>query len=112
MATNVQRVLACALMLGTCGCFAPQGYLFTNTTVPYAVPGETSVRVGTKSCHVNITQIKEPFSRLNLSVMWSDRAVAEAMSKAGMTDLHYADVQTLSVMNKVYERRRLVFYGE
>ena len=45
-------------------------------------------------------------------MLWTDRAVAEAMQRAGMTEIRYADLQTLSVMNSVYERRSLVFYGE
>jgi len=112
MATKFKTGLLCTLLLGMCGCFSPRGYLFTYTQVPYALPYETVGRVGTRSCRVDITQLKEPFSRANLSVMWSNRIVAEAMKRAGMTEIRYADVQTLSVLNSVYERRRLIFYGE
>ncbi len=112
MATELKVGLFCTLLLGACGCFAPRGYLFTHSTVPYTLPYEKTVRAGTKSCRVDITQIKEPFSRANLSVMWSDRAVAEAMKQAGMAELRYADLQKFSVLNGIYERRRLIFYGE
>lgn len=112
MATEPRIFLLAALLAGTCGCFSPRGYIVTHTTLPYVLPYETVGRVATKSCHVDITQIKEPFSRANLSVMWTNRAVNEAMKRAGMTELRYADIQTFSVMNSVYERRRLIFYGE
>jgi len=112
MATEPRHVLIVALLLGTCGCFSPRGYILTHTTVPYFLPYETAGRVSSKSCRVDITQVKEPFSRANLSVMWTNRAVSESMKRAGMTELRYADLQTLSVMNSVYERRRLIFYGE
>lgn len=29
-----------------------------------------------------------------------------------MTEIRYADLQTFSLFNSVYERRRLIFYGE
>jgi hypothetical protein len=29
-----------------------------------------------------------------------------------MTEIRYADLQTFSLLNSVYERRRLIFYGE
>ncbi len=103
---------AALLLLAVCGCFAPRGYVFTRSTLPYTLPAEEDRRVATKSCRVDITQIKEPFSRLNLSVMWSSRAVIDAMRRAGMTTLRYADIETLSIMNSVYERRRLIFYGD
>ncbi len=45
-------------------------------------------------------------------MIWTDRAVSEAMKKAGMTEIRYADLQTFSLLNSVYERRRLIFYGE
>jgi len=112
MATELKNGVLVALLLGACGCFQPRGHLFTRTTEPYTLPWETSRRVATKSCQVDITQIKEPFTRANLSVMWSNRAVADALSRAGMTDVRYADLQTLSFLNSVYERKRLVFYGD
>jgi len=113
MATELKIGMLCVALLGACGCFTPRGYVFTRTTVPYAMPDdEAKGRVGMKSCRVDITQIKEPISRANLSVMWTNRAVAEAMKRAGMTELRYADLQTFSIMNSTYERRRLIFYGE
>lgn len=111
MATEWKAVSVCVLLLGS-GCSTPRGFLFTRATVPYALPYETAGRVASKSCRVDVTQIKEPFSRVSLSVMWTSRAVADAMEKAGMTELRYADLQTVSILNSVYERRRLIFYGE
>lgn len=113
MGTELKNGLLFALLLGACGCFSPKGYLFTRTTVPYTLPYETAgKRVGTKSCRVDTTQITEPFTRTNLSVMWTQRAVAAALKRAGMSEVRYADLETLSILNSSYERRRLVFYGE
>jgi len=112
MATKLPIGLFFALLLLTTGCFSPSGYVFTRTIEPYGFPDEQRNQVGAKSCSVDITQIKEPFSRLKLTVIWTNRAVQEAMKKANMTEVRYADIITLSVLNKTYERRRLIFYGE
>jgi len=101
-----------ALLFIATGCASPSGYLYTRKVEPYSFPEEERNHVGTKSCTVDITQIKEPFSRVRVSVVWTNRAVQEAMKKAKMTEVRYADMITLSVLNKTYERRRLVFYGE
>jgi hypothetical protein len=112
MATKPPIALLFTLLLLTAGCFSPSGYLFTRTIEPYGLPDEQRNQVGPKSCTVDITQIKEPISRLRVTVIWTNRAVQEAMKKANMTEVRYADLITLSVLNKTYERRRLVFYGE
>jgi hypothetical protein len=59
-----------------------------------------------------VTQIKEPFTRANLSVLWTDRDVSEALRHAGISEIRYADLETLSVLNGIYARRRLIFYGD
>ena len=107
-----RTALLCAALLGAGGCFAPRGILLTYTTLPYAMPYEQAGHAAPKSCHVDITQLKEPFSSVNLSVTWTSRVVAEAAAKSDMTELRYADIQTLSILNGLYKRRRLVFYGE
>jgi len=112
MATKLPIGLFFALLLLATGCFSPSGYVYTRKVEPYAFPEEQRNQVATKSCTVDITQIKEPFSRVRVSVEWTNRAVQEAMKKAKMTEVRYADMITLSVLNKTYERRRLVFYGE
>jgi hypothetical protein len=112
MATEFKTGALCVLMMGACGCVAPKGCLVTYTTAPYTLPYEAVAHVGSKSCEVDITQIKEPITQARLSVMWSNRAVADAMERAGMAEIRYADLQTLSIFNSAYERRRLIFYGE
>jgi hypothetical protein len=112
METKASRVCLFALLLLATGCASPSGYLFTRKVEPYSFPDEERNHVGTKSCTVDITQIKEPFSRLKVTVIWTNRAVQEAMKKSNMTEVRYADLITFSVFNKTYERRRLVFYGE
>ena len=112
MATKLTISLCFALLLLATGCYSPSGYIYTRMVEPYDFPDEQRNHVGKKSCTVDITQIKEPISRLRITVIWTNRAVQEAMKKANMTEDRYADLITLTVLNKTYERRRLVFYGE
>jgi len=115
MATDARGLRPCLLAaaLAACsGCLAPRGILYTYATTPYTLPDEGAARRGGKRCTVDITQLKEPVSRANLSVLWTNRGVREAAARAGRTELRYADIQTLSLLNGVYARRRLIFYGE
>jgi hypothetical protein len=100
------------LALSGSGCFSPDGILITRTTAPYELPTDRTVLKATKSCSVDITQLREPVTQAHLSVVWTSRVVVDAASRAGISDIRYADLQTFSVLNGVYKRQRLVFYGE
>ncbi len=106
------RGLAALSLLALSGCFTPHGGLLTSTTEPYYLPHQSGARWGSKSCVVDITQLKEPFSGAPISVLWTSQAVAEAAEQAGISELRYADLRTLSLFNETYVRRSLVFYGE
>lgn len=112
MATKQTTGCLLLALLNATGCLAPSGYIVTHTTVPYELPAASVSRRASKSCFVDITQLKEPFSGASLSVIWTSRAVLDAAARANMTELRYADLQTLSIMNGTYKRQRLVIYGE
>jgi len=111
MATEL-NVTFMVLTLLCCGCLRPRGIVFSNVTVPYYLPYAGTTVKASKSCRVDITQLKEPFSRAGLSVMWTNKEVKDAMLKSGMSQLNYADIRTLSILNGVYQRQRIIFYGE
>lgn len=111
MATEL-KITFMVLTLLCCGCLRPRGIVFSNVTVPYYLPFEENAFKASKSCRVDITQLKEPFSRAGLSVMWTNKEVKDAMRKADMNQLFYADMRTLSILNGVYQRQRIIFYGE
>lgn len=115
MATNPMkplRGLMLLCLLVSTGCSTPYGYLLTYTVQPYSLPCESPARRGSKCCAVDITQLKASVSGVNFSVMWADQAITEAAEKAGIREVRYADLQTLSVLNDTYVRRRLLFYGD
>jgi len=103
-------VAAAGMLL--CGCFAPKGIIYTRIKQPLALPSNRNKRrITDKSCYVSLTRLKEPVTRLNLSVMWSNDAIREAAEKAGITEIYYADIETLSFILDSYLRRRVIFYG-
>ncbi len=112
MANERTLFVVAVLLTFAVGCVETQGLLYTHTVAPYDLPTGTAIPKATKTCAVDITQLKEPLTRANISVMWSDHAVMEAFRRAGMTDIRYVDIETLSVLNGTYRRRRLVFHGE
>jgi hypothetical protein len=99
-------ILLCA------GCFAPKGRIFTKIREPLALPAErTGSPVATKKFSVGLTRLKEPITRINLSVMWSKNVVREEAEKAGVSEICYSDLETLSVFFDSYLRKRIIFYG-
>lgn len=94
------------------GCLAPKGLLYTRIREPLSLPVERKGSpVATKECYVSLTRLKEPVTRINLSVMWSQQIIQEEMRKAGMSEIYYSDLDTLSIFLDSYVRRRVVFYG-
>jgi hypothetical protein len=112
MATDFTAVRIALCLLACAGCASPSGLLFTRTTTPYFLPQSSRTAKGGKSCSIDITQLREPVSGANVSVIWTSKAVAEAAAKAGIAEIRYADIDTLSILNSLYERRRLIFYGD
>ena len=92
------------------GCSA-RGLLYTNTTEPYYKTFRDTP-VGTKSVVVNSHRIKEPVSRLSVSGEWDTDEIMRAARKAGITDLHYIDIRTLSIFLGTYRRQSLIVYGD
>jgi len=111
---NALRILlpAAAATLLLSGCLAPQGLLYTRITQPLALPSNRKeCPQAVKRCHVSLTQLKEPVTRINLSVMWSNNAVKEAAHAAGITEIYYMDLETLAIFMSTYKRQRVIFYG-
>lgn len=94
------------------GCFTPKGLLYTRIREPLSLPSERiECRKADKNCYVSLTQLKEPVTHLNLSVMWSNKVVQDAAESAGISEIYYADIETISIFLDSYKRRRIYFYG-
>ena len=104
------RMLVALLSLATAGC-AGQGLLYTRVVTPYSID-YYDAPTGSKTCRVNEHSIKEPFTTIDVSVIFTTHVVEEAAHKAGITNLYYADIDTLSILGGIYERRTLIICGD
>ena len=60
---------------------------------------------GAETCRVNQHIFREPVSGTHVSVDFTLRVVQEAAREAGITNLYYADLETLSVLNRIYREK-------
>lgn len=104
------RLGVALLGLATAGCVG-RGILYTRIVKPYS-RDFGSTPAGSKTCRMNEHILREPFSRAGVSVSFTSRIAEEAARTAGMTNLYYADLETLSILNGVYERKTLIICGD
>jgi hypothetical protein len=104
------RILIAVLALAMSGC-AGQGALYTRVITPYSIDFR-STPIGGKTCRVNEHVLKEPFSGAGISASFTSRIVEEAAHTAGITNLYYADLETLSFLKGVYQRKTLILCGD
>ena len=104
------QMLVAMLSLATTGCIG-QGILYTRVVKPYSSDFH-GAPAGGKTCRVNEHILREPVSGVNISASFTSRVVEEAAHMAGMTNIYYADVETLSVLKGIYERKTLILCGD
>jgi hypothetical protein len=92
------------------GCSA-RGLLYTSTTEPYSHDFRDTP-VGEKCVFINSDRIKEPLTRVSLSGEWDNDKIMRVAREAGITELHYIDIKTLSIVLGIYRRQALILYGE
>lgn len=104
------RVLVAVLALVMSGC-AGQGVLYTRVISPHSLDFRNAP-IGSKTCRINEHILKEPFSGAGLSASFTSRIVEEAAHTAGITNLYYADLETLSILKGIYQRKTLILCGD
>jgi hypothetical protein len=105
------RILAAAcLLLAGAGC-AERGLLYTRITAPYST-NFAGTPVGSKQAAVNTHRIREPISRFSVSGEWDTDEIIKAARRAGMRDIHYIDLKTISVLRGLYRRQTFIVYGD
>jgi hypothetical protein len=91
------------LGLGCTGCFS--GVVFTHVVVPLdANFDRTLVQTGSARDDTKRFQYR-------VRVEWGDQAVGEIAQRNGIETVHYADLETLSVLG-VWSQRWVRIYGE
>ena len=107
---RLSGMLAALMGLATAGCVG-SGLLYTRVVRPYSRDFHDTP-TGTKTCRLNEHTMREPFSGARVSVSVTTRVVAEAARTAGITNLYYADIETLSILAGVYEKKTLILCGD
>lgn len=111
---SVRLVFPAAAVVGAmclaAGCMR-QGWIYSHTTEPYT-ESFCQTPVGSKRTVVEDFKVREPVSGYGISAEWGIRAVRDAACAAGMTNIYYADIETLSILSDLFRRRRLIVYGE
>ncbi|MGP8153647.1 MAG: hypothetical protein ACLQBQ_05820 [Smithella sp.] len=100
--------LLCVLVLTGCGTY---GIIYMNTVVPYSQEFKETP-VGTKHCVINDYQLKEPFTRANITAEWTSNYIVTEAKKAGIKDIYYIDKKTLSILSGIYKHQSLIIYGD
>lgn len=104
------RLLVAMLGLATAGC-AGQGMLYTRVVNPYSHDFHATP-VGAKTCRVNEHVLRDPVGGTHVSIDFTLRVVQEAAREAGITHLYYADLETLSILSGMYQRKTLILCGD
>ncbi|MEI7435643.1 MAG: hypothetical protein WCL16_02405 [bacterium] len=98
------------LSLAAAGCVG-SGLLYTRVVKPYSYDFD-GTPTGVKICRVNEHMLREPITRANLSVSFTSRIVEQASRAAGITNLYFADIETLSVLKGIYVKKTLIIHGD
>jgi TRL (tRNA-associated locus)-like protein len=86
---------------------SPFGVVFQLTTRPLTINFDrTPVGVTRESGAGSVKQIQYR----GLRVLWDDNALGSLAKEAGLEEIYYADVQTLSILN-VYTQYKVRVYG-
>ena len=111
-----RKIARCATLLGLAVCLVGatgclSGGIYTHVTKPLDVNlNHTPVHDGGrgdswKTLRIPIT------SGLFIQFDWGSDAIGDTARRAGMTTIHYADLETLSVLG-LWTQRWAVVYGE
>ncbi len=106
----IRQMTLCLLsvtILTGCGTF---GIVYSNTVVPYSQEFKETP-VGTKSCIIDDYQLSEPLTRVSVAADWSTNYIFVEAKKAGVKDIHYIDIKTVSILLGIYKHKSLIIYG-
>lgn len=98
------------LCLAGCSMSGP-GRLYSNVTLPFSKDFNNTPK-GSKQCILTDHRIKEPASGYGMTVEWSTNQIQAAAREAGIENVYYMDIHTISYVLGIYTRRELIIYGD
>jgi hypothetical protein len=87
------------------------GLLYTNVHRPLSTNMNSTVVQGDSTTSEN-QGVSLPLGRINLSARWSNQAIGEAAQQAGITNIHYLDLHTVSVLLGIWGYSEVTVVGE
>lgn len=102
---------------GLCtGCFRwetpvqpPNGLIFTKYRAPL-MQDVTDVTVATKSGESTVTYVQDVLFTGG-GIAWDDAAIQQAAERGGLTKVHYADYEVMSILG-IFGTFKVIAYGE
>ena len=111
--TSRVRQAAVAMVLSLLvltGCV--NGAIYTHTTEPLDVDfNDTPVHTGGRGESWKTLVIPIFYQGARLEFHWGDMSIANSMKEAGIETVHYADLETMSVLG-IWNERWVHVYGE
>lgn len=110
------KLLFLVLLVFSAGCMSGRrrlvspGLLYTNTIRPHST-NFRNTSVGTKSCVLNEYKLKEPVTGYDVSAEWSTKTIIAAAKEAGITNIAYTEMHTLSILG-IYRQKSLIIHGD
>jgi len=108
--TCLLALALCGPLVLSVGCMDGGG-LWAKTIKPYSTDFHNTP-VGSKHCVLSEYEFREPISGYGVSADVNFSAVRLAAQNAGITNIYYVDLDTLSIAGGTYLRKRLVVYGD
>ncbi len=111
MFTAIKRALLCFFGVFVLAGCATYGAIYSDTVSPYT-ENFRATPVGSKRCVIHDYQFREPVSRLKISAEWTTDVILNEAQKAGMSEIYYMDLRTVSVLFGIYRHKALLVYGD
>ena len=104
MATKTLAVVLFVVLIQGC---AP-GILYTHTTRPLTVHYQKTPSAG----HLNEADGNTKHIALRMEVEWDSNGIGEIAKKNGITDIYFADIETVSVLFGIWQQQYVHIYGK
>jgi hypothetical protein len=98
------------LFTGTAGC----GLLYTNVVRQHSTD-YNKTPVGSKSCSLSAFTVRVPLlpvTRQRVQAQWDRDEISDVLSAAGMTTIHFTDLETQEFLLGTFRRVTIIFYGD
>ncbi len=111
MSTAIKRwVLVVILVLTVLTGCGTTGLIYTNTVAPYSKQFNDTP-VGSKRCVLeDHIRVRMPFSGMNAE--WTTEYILKEARKAGINNIYYIDLNTVSFVLGIYTLKRLYIYSD